>query len=53
MLWGTRHADLQSACRYTSAELARMDRLTDLLICLEGMSPEDIEAAVGRYFASV
>jgi hypothetical protein len=31
----------------------RLDKLTDLLTCLESMSDEDIEAAVTRHFASV
>jgi hypothetical protein len=30
-----------------------LDKLTDLLTCLESMSDEDIEAAVTRHFASV
>lgn len=46
--------DLLRASRdYSLTELAGMDKLADLLICLESMQADDIESAVKRYFRSV
>ncbi len=44
---------LRVSGEYTSADLAGMDKLADLLTCLESLEAEDIEAAVKRYFGLV
>ena len=44
---------LRASGDYTADELAGMEKLAAILKHLNAMSPEDIEAAVKRYYRSV